>query len=30
MSDELEEVDLQIHAIRERLKELQVKIQAAT
>ncbi len=30
LSDELEEVDLQIHAIRERLKELQVKIKAVT
>ena len=30
LSDELEEVDLQIHAIRERLKEVQVKIKAVT
>lgn len=30
LSDELEEVDLQIHAVRERLKELQVKIKAVT
>ena len=30
LSDELEEVDLQIDAVRERLKELQVKIKAVT